>query len=191
MGMPTVVVSGWVEQPMVKPHGGRAQTRASNIKDAAAMRLESLVNGTAVGRGVENTDGLKSGTIGPVERLGELLGRVAGLQVRLAALPKSGTDDDARQSAKSAIVLRDLLGEARAEALSIWRDLPREMGSPEMAVAVVSILGGGASPATPKAGVPQGRAKPAATTTEPAARCPSCRRLLEPPKGVFGCCCGR
>ena len=138
------VVLGWVDQPVVKPHGGRAQSRASNIKDAAAERLSDLVGGTAVGRGVENTDTLKAGTLGPVERLESLVQRIGALRARIDRALEGTAETDAKARAKGDLVggLRKRLADAKTEALSIWRDMPSGMGSPELALRLMAAIGG-------------------------------------------------
>lgn len=80
------VVLGYIEQQTCRAKGGRAASRATDIKDAAAARLESLVNGTAVGRGVENTDDMKKGTLTPAIRMDILQARINGFDARLAAM---------------------------------------------------------------------------------------------------------
>ena len=142
---PTVrVVLGWVEQPVVKPHGGRAQTRASNIKDAAAERLESLVNGTAVGRGVENTDTLKAGDLMPVERLESVLARIGALRARIDAALQGTAETDAKARAKGDLVggLRRRLADAKTEAgqheeaLKLYQGAHEIMGVPTTGIEV-------------------------------------------------------
>lgn len=175
------IVHGYVEQQQVKPHGGRAQTKASNIKLQAAERLEALVGGTLVGRGVENTDTLKEGTFGPVERLEIAIVRVGALRARIDRALASSAETDAKARARADLVasLRRKVEETKDAALSIWRDLPANMGSPELAVRFVAAMGGmSRAPLEPK-------------MMEPKApeRCPKCHRLLAPPKGTFGCMC--
>ena len=80
------VVLGYVEQQQVRGRGGRSATRASNIKSAAAERLAGLVDGTAVGRGVENTDDMKAGHLTPAIRMDILKARIGGLDARITGL---------------------------------------------------------------------------------------------------------
>jgi len=80
------IVLGYVEQQVVRARGGRAASRASNIKDAAAERMADLVGGTAVGRGVENTDDMKAGHLTPAIRMDILRSRIEGFDARLAAM---------------------------------------------------------------------------------------------------------
>lgn len=77
------IISGFVEMPVVRTRGGRAATRASNIKSAAGDRLEALVSGEAVGRGVENTDSMKEGSLTPEIRIDILKARIEGFDARL------------------------------------------------------------------------------------------------------------
>jgi hypothetical protein len=77
------IISGFVEMPVVRTRGGRAATRASNIKSAAGDRLEALVSGEAVGRGVENTDSMKEGKLTPEVRIDILKARIEGFDARL------------------------------------------------------------------------------------------------------------
>jgi hypothetical protein len=138
-------VLGWVEQPVVKPHGGRAQTRASNIKDAAAARLESLVNGTAVGRGVENTDALKAGNLLPLPRLEALLVAIGALRARIDRALQESAETDAKAQRKADLVdgLRRRLTDAKAEALSIWQDMDGDLPVPmDLAVRLMAAIGG-------------------------------------------------
>jgi hypothetical protein len=77
------IISGYVEMPVIRSRGGRAATRASNIKAAASNRLEDLVSGEMVGRGVENTDTLKVGSLTPEIRINILRSRIEGYDTRL------------------------------------------------------------------------------------------------------------
>jgi hypothetical protein len=77
------IIAGYVEMPVIRTRGGRAATRASNIKLQSADRLESLVSGEAVGRGVENTDDMKAGTLTPAIRIDILKARIEGFDARL------------------------------------------------------------------------------------------------------------
>jgi len=80
------LVEGWVEQPMVRPRGGRAATRASNIKAESAERLADLVGGYASNVGVSNTDTMKRGRFTPEVRVEILKQRIKGYDARLADL---------------------------------------------------------------------------------------------------------
>lgn len=138
------IVQGWVEQPVIKPHGGRAQTRASNIREAASERLEALVRGTLVGHGVECVDGLKAGDLLPVPRLEAAIARIGALRARVDAALRTTAETDGKARSKADLVdgLRRRLADAKTEALSIWRDMPPEMGSPELALRLMAAIGG-------------------------------------------------
>ena len=77
------IISGYVEMPIIRARGGRAATRASNIKLQSSDRLEALVSGEAVGRGVENTDNMKEGSLTPAIRIDILKARIEGFDARL------------------------------------------------------------------------------------------------------------
>jgi len=183
------VVLGWVDEPVVKPHGGRAQTRASNIKDAAAERLEALVNGTAVGRGVENTDSLKVGDLLPVPRLEAAIIRIGALRARINNALQGSAETDAKAWVKADLVvgLRKHLVDAKAEALSIWRDMPTGVFDADLAVRLMAAIGGMPAELVSAVKVPVMKA----INPQTEERCSKCHRLLSPPKGVFGCQCGK
>lgn len=138
------LVIGWVEPTVIKPHGGRAQTRASNIKLAAADRLEGLVDGTHRGRGVENTDTLKAGDLLPAARLARFLDRIASLRGRIDKALQGSAETQAKAERKWELVerLRSLLAEAKDEALSIWRDMPPGAADADMALRLMDAMGG-------------------------------------------------
>jgi hypothetical protein len=77
------IISGYVEMPIIRARGGRGATRASNIKLQSSDRLEALVSGEAVGRGVENTDSMKEGKLTPEVRIDILKARIEGFDARL------------------------------------------------------------------------------------------------------------
>lgn len=125
------LVFGWVEQQQVRARGGRAATRASNIKLQSSERLSDLVGGTAVGRGVENTDDMKAGTLTPEIRMDILRTRISGMDARLAAMgteltvatQEGATDAKILGIVEAAKSLRTRRENAVGELISIMRDL--------------------------------------------------------------------
>jgi hypothetical protein len=145
MDKPTVrPVIGWVEEPIIRPRGGRAATQASNKKREAGDRLADLVGGISVGHGVENTDTLKAGDLHPVARLERLMGRMGALRARIdrALAETTETEGKARQTADLVAGLRRRLDDTRDEAMSLWRDMPSEMGTPDLAVRFMAAVSG-------------------------------------------------
>jgi hypothetical protein len=171
-------VAGWVEEQVVRPRAGGG-IAAADLAAKSADRMVGLMSGAA-GRGAENPDPLRAGNLLPVPRLEAAIARIVALRARIdrALADKAETAGKARARGDLVAGLRRRLGEARDEALSVWRDLPPEMGEPALAVRLMAAVGG-----NPRMGGPTAPA-------ESAARCPGCRRLLSPPKGVFGCMCG-
>lgn len=136
-------VHGYVEQPLIRPRGGRATTTTSNRKAEAGDRLANLMSGGR-GRGVENTDTLKTGDLMPVDRLEGLLLRMGALRARIdrALLQKAETTGKARTKGELVTALRRKLEEVKDAALDLWRDLPPEMGTPDLAVRFLAAMGG-------------------------------------------------
>jgi hypothetical protein len=125
------IISGYVEMPIIRARRGRAATRASNIKLQSSDRLEALVSGEAVGRGVENTDSMKEGKLTPEVRIDILKARIEGFDARLnrmaaeimvasqegaTSLKLQGMDDAIR-------VLRTRREKAVGDLVSIMRGL--------------------------------------------------------------------
>jgi len=116
------VVFGYVEQQQIRPRGGRSATRASNIKNQSAERLEELVGGRAVGRGVENTDDLKAGNLTPERRVTSLMATARVLHARLERV-KADEDMTPLKRGLQLVKLEQRLAEVLAEVDSIQRDL--------------------------------------------------------------------
>jgi hypothetical protein len=116
------IITGYVEEPKIRPRGGRAATRASNIKLQSSERLSDLVGGTAVGRGVENTDTLKAGNLTPEARVAARMETAKGLHARIQ---RAKADPDMTPLKRGLLVakLEDRLAEVLAEVDSIQRDL--------------------------------------------------------------------
>lgn len=138
------VVLSWVPEQLVRPRGGRAATQASNKKLDAADRLSDLVGGTAVGRGVENTDALKVGDLLPVPRLEAAIVSIRALRARIDKALQGTTETDAKARQQGELVdgLRRRLMLAKDEALSIWRDLPAGKSDADLAVRLMAVIGG-------------------------------------------------
>jgi len=125
------IISGYVEMPVIRSRGGRAATRASNIKAAASNRLEGLVSGEMVGRGVENTDTLKVGSLTPEIRINILRSRIEGYDTRLnrmateitVASQEGATSKKLQGMDDSIRALRARREEAVGELLSIIQGL--------------------------------------------------------------------
>jgi hypothetical protein len=138
------IVSGYVEMPVIRARGGRAATRASNIKSQSSNRLEYLVGGAGIGQGVENTDTLKRGSLMPVERIEMLLARIDGFTARMAKVTGEPAETRVKIKAQAELMARLATKryEAKEEVLSIWRDLPSEMGNEALALKVMALFAG-------------------------------------------------
>lgn len=117
-------VAGWMAPSICRPHGSASShaPRTSHVKDAAAMRLESLVKGELIGKGVENTDDLKAGYITPENRVEQLVLKAKALDGRIQRLAK----DASVPRHKRGMMLDSLerqLREVVEEIDSIQRDL--------------------------------------------------------------------
>lgn len=125
------IISGYVEMPVIRSRGGRAATRASNIKAAASNRLEGLVSGEMVRRGVENTDTMKEGRRTPEIRVAILRSSIEGYDTRLNRMAteitvacQEGTTSKKLQAMDDSIrALRARREEAIVELLSIIQGL--------------------------------------------------------------------
>jgi hypothetical protein len=138
-----VVIMGWEERHIVRPKGGRSASRASNIKMDAAGRLDKLVKGELVGRGVENQDEAKEGWLLPVSRIEGLIARIESLHRRLQDAMVVGEDETPMKREKREVTLKGLyqaLQVTKEKAQSIWADLAPEEGTPELAVKFIAAM---------------------------------------------------
>jgi hypothetical protein len=128
------VVLGYVDQQTIRSRGGRAATKASNIKLASADRLQALVRGEAVGRGVENTDPVKEGHLTPEIRMDILKARIEGYDARITrmateivvAAQEGATSKKLLGMDETRRALRARREKAVEEFISIMRDMGNE-----------------------------------------------------------------
>lgn len=138
------IVFGWQPRHVVRPKGGRSASRASNIKLDSASRLDKLVKGELVGRGVENQDDAKEGWLQPVSRIEGLIARIESLHQRLQeAMVKGEEDETPMKREKREVTLKGLyqaLQVAKEKAQAIWVDLEPSEGSEELTLRFINAM---------------------------------------------------